>query len=132
MNYRGVIIEESLESKDVLKDIKILSTETEKVEAHHETPWLSQWTKHEVEIPETEAGEIAEKIARALDPDHGGSWYADFKNDTHHYIIYRDKVFHVDRKSKAEYDEAEEYGLSLGIPADQLINFEGEYRDDPS
>jgi len=132
MDYKGVIIEESLENKDILKDIKILSTEIEKVETHHETPWLLQWTKHAVEIPEKDISEIAEKISRSLDPNHGGSWYADFKNDTYHYIIYRDKVFRVNRKSKEEYDEAEQYGLSLGIPADQLINFEGEYRDDPA
>lgn len=129
MSYRGVIIEESLENNDILKDVKILSTEIEKVEEHHETPWLSQWTKHEVDIPEKDAAEVAEKISCSLERAHGGSWYADLKSDTHHYIIYRDKVFHVDRKSKEEYDEAEQYGLSLGIPAEQLINYEGEYKD---
>ncbi|MFA5871188.1 MAG: hypothetical protein WC858_00525 [Parcubacteria group bacterium] len=131
MNYRGVIIEESLENKYILKDIKILGTEIEKVDAHHETPWLSQWTKHEVDIPEDEAASVAKKISHSLDSAHGGSWYADFKNDTHHYIIYRDKVFRVNRKSKEQYDEAERYGLSLGIPSDQLINYKGEYRDEP-
>jgi hypothetical protein len=129
MNYKGVIIEESLENKYVLRDVKILSTKIEKVTEEHETPWLSQWTKHEVEIAENKVGEFAEEISRALDPAHGGSWYADFKNDMHHYIIYCNKVFHVNRKSKAEYDEAERYGLSLGIPQQQLINYEGEYKD---
>ncbi|MFA6285100.1 MAG: hypothetical protein WC643_01040 [Parcubacteria group bacterium] len=129
MSYKGVIIEESLENKDILKNIKILNTEIEKVTKTHETPWLPQWTKHTVEISEKDAAEVAKKISHSLDRTHGGSWYADFKNDTHHYIIFRDKVFHVNRKSKEEYDEAEQYGLSLGIPADQLINFEGEYKD---
>ena len=31
MNYKGVIIEESLENKDVLKDVTILSTKVEEV-----------------------------------------------------------------------------------------------------
>ena len=124
MNYKGAIIEESLENKDIFKDVKILSTKVEKVTEEHETPWLSQWTLHTVEITENEAREIAEKISKLLDPNHGGSWYADFKNDTHHYIIFRDKVFYIDRKSKEQYDEAEHYGISLGIPERQLINYE--------
>ena len=129
MNYKGVIIEESLENKDILKDVKILSTKVEKVTKEHETPWLSKWTLDTIEIPEDEAKEVAEKISKSLDRAHNGSWYADFKNDTHHYIIFRDKVFYIDRESKEQYDEAERYGISLGIPKHQLINYKGEYKD---
>jgi len=132
MNYTGVIIEESLENKSVLDSLKIVGTEVEKVEAEHETPWIAQWTKHSVEIPEEEADAVAEKLSRALDRAHGASWYADFKNDDFHHIIFREKVFRVDRKKKADYDAAEAYGRSLGIPADQLINYGGEYRNDPA
>ena len=127
MNYQGTIIEESLENKDILKDFKILNTRIEKVTPEHETPWLSQWTLHNVEIPEEDAQTVAELISKYLDKEH--NWYADFKNDTHHYIIFRNKSFYIDRKSNEQYDEAERYGLSLGIPERQLINYEGEYKD---
>ncbi|MEK7078573.1 MAG: hypothetical protein AAB929_00735 [Patescibacteria group bacterium] len=120
-NFNGVIIEESLENKDVLKKVKILSTKVEKVVKEHETPWLLQWTLHTVEISNKDAGKIAEEISRSLDHKHGGSWYADFKNDTHHYIIFRDKIFYIDRKSKEQYVKAKSYGISLGIPERQLI-----------
>lgn len=120
MNYKGVIIEESLENKDILSNVKILSTKVEKVTEKHKTPWLSQWTLYTVEIPEKEAKEIANEISKSLDRNHGGSWYADFKNDTHHYIIFRDRVFYIDRKSKEQYDEAKRYGISLGIPEYQV------------
>lgn len=120
MNYQGTIIEESLEDKSVLEEVKILSTKVEQVEEEHKTPWLLQWTLHKVEIPEDKTKEVAEKISKSLDYSHGGSWYADFKNDTHHYIIFRDKVFYIDRKSKEQYEEAKSYGLSLGIPEYQL------------
>lgn len=129
MNYKGSIIEESLENKEILKKINITSTRVEKVTEEHETPWLTQWTIHVVEIPENEVKTIAEELSKCLDSGHGGSWYADFKNDTHHYIIFRDKFFNIDRKSKKQYDEAERYGISLGIPERQLINYEGEYKD---
>ena len=119
-NYQGVIIEESLENKEVLKKIKIISTKVEPITDEHKTPWLSQWTLHVVEIPDNEAKEIAEGISKSLDRNHGGSWYADFKNDTYHYIIFRDKIFYIDRKRKEQYDEAKSYGISLGIPEYQV------------
>lgn len=119
-NYQGVIIEESLENKEVLKKIKIISTKVEPITDEHKTPWLLQWTLRTVKIPGNEVKEIAEKISKSLDRKHGGSWYADFKNDTHHYIIFRDKIFYIDRKSKEQYDEAKSYGISLGIPEYQV------------
>lgn len=109
--------------------MKIISTKIEPVTEEHGTPGLTQWTLHTVEIPEDEAQKIAEEISKSFDHNHNGSWYADFKNDTHHYIIFRDKVFYIDQKNKEQYDEAECYGLSIGIPAHQLINYEGEYKD---
>jgi len=118
MNYKGVIIEESLENKDILKDVKILETKVEEVTEEHKTPWIKQWTLHTVEIPENQAKDVAEKISKLLDSKH--DWYADFKGDTHHYIIFRDKVFYIDRKSKEQYDEAKRYGISLGIPEYQV------------
>lgn len=118
MNYKGVIIEESLENKDILKDVKILETKVEEVVEEHKTPWIKQWTLHTVEIPENQVASVAEKISKALDSKH--DWYADFKNNTHHYIIFRDKVFCIDQKSKEQYDEAKRYGISLGIPEYQV------------
>ncbi len=126
-DYKGTIIEESLEDKSILSKVKILSTEVENVTESNQTPWLSQWTLHVVEIPEDKAETVAGELSRSLDREHGGSWYADFKNPTHHYIIFRDKIFFIDRTSKEQYDEAREYGLSLGIPAHQ-VNFRPEVK----
>jgi len=119
-DYKGVIIEESLENKEILKKVKIISTKVEQVTDKHKTPWLSRWTLHTVEIPETEAKTVAEEISKSLDRAHGGSWYVDFKNPETHYIIFRNKVFSVDRKSVEEYEEVKKYGMSLGIPDYQL------------
>lgn len=118
MNFQGTIIEESLENKDVLKNLKILSTEVEIVAAEHKTPWIKQWTLHKVEIPEKDAQIVAELVSKSLDKEH--NWYADFRNDDTHFIIFRNKVFKMDRTNKALYDEATKYGMSLGIPDYQL------------
>ncbi len=117
--FVGIIIEESLEKKDVLKKVKILKTKVEEVTPKHHTPYLKQWTLHVVEIPEDQADKIAEELSKALESSHG-EWYADFKNDKIHYIIFRNKIFKIERTSKEQYDEAKKYGISLGIPDYQL------------
>jgi len=120
MNCKGVIIEESLENKDILKKVKILETKIEEVTKKHKTPWIKKWTLHTVEISENEVDNIAEEISKSLDPDH--NWYADFKNEIIHYIIFRNRVFKINRESKEQYEEATKYGISLGIP-DYQIDF---------
>lgn len=117
-NFKGTIIEESLSDTAVLKKFKILSTQVEPVTDKHKTPWVTQWTLHSIELPFSEAREVAEAMSKALDPNH--VWYADFKNELHHYIIFKGKVFFVNRGSKEQYDEVVKYGISLGIPEYQL------------
>jgi hypothetical protein len=119
MDFEGVIIEESLEDKAVLKNLVIKSTKVEPVTEQHHTPHLKQWILHTVLIPSAQAEEIANHISASLTSRHG-NWYADFKNDTTHYIIFRDKVFKVDRSQPDQYKPVEEHGLSIGIPDYQL------------
>ncbi len=116
--YKGVIIEESLENKEILEKVKILETKVESVTEKHKTPWIKQWTLHTVEISEDKAVDIAEEISRVLDSEH--NWYAAFKNEDIHFIIFRNKIFRIDRIKKEQYDEVIKYGVSLGIPDYQL------------
>lgn len=116
--FVGVIIEESLENKDILKKVKIFKTQVEEVTKKHKTPWVKQWTLHTVEILEDKADEIAEELSRSLDYQH--NWYADFKDEKVHFIIFRTKVFKIDRTKKEQYDAATKYGVSLGIPKYQV------------
>ena len=117
-NFKGVIIEESLEEKDVLKKVKILKTKVEKVTEEHKTPWIKQWTLHTVEIPENQVDAVAKDLSKSLDSKH--EWYADFKNGKFHYIIFRNKVFKVDRFKPEQYTKVTKFGISLGIPDYQL------------
>ncbi|VVB76181.1 Uncharacterised protein [uncultured archaeon] len=119
-DFVGVIIEESLEDKAVLSKVRIIKTKVEEVVERHKTPWVKRWTLHTVGVSAKKAEEIAEELSNSLDSKH--AWYADFKNDTIHYIIFRKKVFCIDRNSKEQYDEAKQYGISLGIPEYQ-VNF---------
>ncbi len=120
--YKGVIIEESLKNKAILKAATILNTEVEKVTRAHRTPWLKKWTMHQVGVDDDIIEEFSENISRALDPKHASSWYADLRNASFHYIIFRDRVFKVNRRSKVKnkYALAVTYGTSIGIPKHQL------------
>jgi hypothetical protein len=117
MDFEGVIIEESLNDKSVLKSVKIISTKVEPVTEHHKTPWLKQWTLHTVTIPKSKADSVADSLSRALEPNY---WYVDFKNEVYHYIIFPNKIFKVERSEPEQYKQVTEYGLSLDIPDYQL------------
>jgi len=116
--YKGVIIEESLERKDVLNLVNIVKTKVEQVVDEHKTPWLKQWTMHNVEINEDVIQEIVKEISGSLEAAH--PWYADFKNENTHFVIFRNKVFKINRTKAEQYAEAKEYGVSLGIPPYQV------------
>lgn len=119
MKYKGIVIEESLEDRAVLSKLKVVKKKVSMVTAKHKTPWLERWTLDTIELDEDQARSVAEAISRSIDSQHG-SWFADFLNDRNHFVIFRDKVFLIDRRSKEQYDEAVKYGLSIGIPAYQL------------
>jgi len=120
-SYKGDIIEESLQDKKVLEKVNIISTRIEKVTPEHQTPWLSQWTLHTIEVDESEAEKLAEELSVAIEPKHG--WYIDYRNDKYHYVIFKGRHFKIDRSKKSDYDEMINYGLSIGTPDYQLPNF---------
>lgn len=120
-NYKGDIIEESLKNKEILERVKIVSTRVEKVTDGHQTPWLLQWTLHNIEVNNSEADDLADKLSKTLDSEH--SWYIDYRNDKYHYVIFKDKFFKIDRSKKSDYEEMIKYGLSVGTPDYQLPNF---------
>ncbi len=119
MNYKGVIIEESLKDISILKKISILKTRREKVTPKHNTPWLTQWTLHTILIHEEQVNIITTALSKTFDTNHS-VWYCDFKNDKLHYIIFPNKVFKVNLKKPKSYKKAYEHGISLGIPEYQM------------
>ena len=118
--FIGTIVEESLEDKAVLSEAKILSTKIVSVKEKHGTPWLKKWTLRKVTVPAEKIELVARKLSKAIDSKHANSWYADFKNDELHYIIFRSKVFVIHKNNEREYEKALQYGIGLGIPSYQL------------
>ncbi|AVT31636.1 hypothetical protein C6361_21560 [Plantactinospora sp. BC1] len=119
MTYSGSIIRESLERLDVLAEVSVTNTVVEEVTEAHRTPWLTVWTRHDIEVDDERVDEVAQRISEAIDPAHPGSWYVDFRSPDAHYVIFRHRVFRVD-PSTSGYEQVKEYGARLGIPASQL------------
>jgi hypothetical protein len=130
MNYEGIIIEESLENRDVLDSVSIISTRVEEVTDKHKTPWIDKWTLHSVEVSEDIVDEVAEKLSEGINREHSDSWYIDFKNDKFHYVIFLNKFFKVDRLKPEQYGEVVQYGVSLGIP-DYQLSFDPNWEKNP-
>jgi len=90
MVLKGVIIEESLSDKSILKDVSIIKTESELVTPKHRTPWLTKWTCHKVEIADEKTDEICEKLQKALDKTH--EWYIELKSRRYEITIFNDNI----------------------------------------
>lgn len=117
MNYEGDIIEESLQNLGLLSQLNIKATRVEKVTGAHKTPWLKHWTLHTIEVTEDTIEDLAHQLSQILKPQY---WYADFKNNKSHIIVFPDKIFKVDRNQPQEYKQVIEHGLGLLIPRHQL------------
>lgn len=118
--FVGCVIEESLSNRTILDEVTITSTRIEPVTPDHRTPWVDQWTLHQIEVPADEAVRFAERLSGAIDPAHGHAWYADFRNATIHYVVFEGRVFKIDRSKPDEYEAAVDYGRRIGIPLHQL------------
>jgi len=90
MDFKGIIIEESLKDKSILMEFKIVNTKIEKVTNSHRTPWLSKWTIHKVIISEEKCDEYFERLSKALDDSH--EWYIEVENNKYNVLIFHDRI----------------------------------------
>jgi hypothetical protein len=119
MSYVGVIIEESLLDARVLRAVHVRRTVVHPVTEWHRTPWVQQWTLQVVEIADDLAEQVATILSQTIDASRG-AWYADFKNDTRHYVVFPNRIFCIDRAAPQAYAEAKAFGRAFGIPEHQL------------
>jgi hypothetical protein len=76
------------------------------------------WTFLDFEVPEERADELAAALAGALLPEDG--WYADFRSDDEHVVVFAGKVFRYRKGDAAARAEVVRYGRSAGTPEHQL------------
>ncbi len=123
MNYKGVIIEESLIDDSIIKELEVISHDVEFITEKEGTPWLDRWTMDTVWISNDKIKEYTERLSELIDNTHCSDWYCDFKNDKYHYVVFSNKVFCLDRSKKDDYIVMQEYAIKLGLPKHQLPTF---------
>ena len=102
--YKGIIIKESLEYKDVLHDVEILETEiSDDGEWHMCTVLVSS--------------DYFEKVSQNI---KDGTWYAHFWKDRDVVAVFKNKIISFNFDDRSTWAEVLEYGRSLGIPEEQL------------
>lgn len=106
--YIGTIVEESLEDSRVLNDFHILNTRITKEDNPAE-----RWHLCKVEA----TPEQLQKLSAVLKPE---KWYAHFWNGNKIIVVFRDKTFEQKADDKSTWEPAIQYGLSIGIPKEQL------------
>ena len=106
----SIIIEESLEKPEILKNYKILRTKFS-LEIN--------WHLHIVEIPEPIEKAI-EEIQEAMVADKPYYFHIYDEGKTL-IVIFKDRVFNLNPKDKSTWKEARAYGAQkLNIPEEQL------------
>lgn len=116
--YTGLIIEESLEDKAILKEVKVEKTEVADEEGdptqNHGYP---VWTLKYINLRRSQVEDFVAKLCKALKK---GPWYADLKGREEKWIVFRDRFFKLKNGDIKSREEARKYGLEIGIPENQL------------
>jgi len=105
--YKGVIVEESLEDSRILNDFKIIDFRISK----EENP-ADRWHLYTVQVSQEEIIRLSKNIKQ--------KWYMHFWKGRNVIAIFKNKKFEFNFDDKSSWKPVVEYGLSLGIPKEQL------------
>lgn len=123
MDYKGVIIKESLTDASIIKELKVLQKNVEKITEKENTPWLDKWTMYTVVIDKDKIDYYTKQLSKLIDNKHCDDWYCDFRNNEFHYVVFKGKVFKLNRKRKQDYLDMQNYAVKRGLPKHQLPTF---------
>jgi len=102
--YKGVIIEESLMDKSAISKLKVLDSII--------SPG-NHWHRYTVEVSEDDIVRISHNL-------YSQQWYAHFWKGMEVTVAFKDKIFKLVYNKKETWKTAVDYGLSIGIPREQL------------
>jgi hypothetical protein len=100
--YKGKIVLESLEDKNLVNKMQILGTEI-----------AGDWTIYTILISKSEIENLASYIKQ-------GPWYAHFWHGNEVLAVFRDKIFKFFHNQERSWRETIGYGISIGIPKKKL------------
>ncbi len=100
----GIVIEDSLDDKTILSSLEILRSWTD-----------GSWKLHRVRLRRERALELAEHLVE-------GPWYIHFwvPGTDNVLVIFKHNTFDIKYSDKSTWESAVNYGVSTGIPVEQL------------
>jgi len=106
--FHAIIVDKSLMSLEVLKDLKLLSQDVPS----------GNWTLYKISVNENDLISTIKKIQPLIDE---GGWYFHFYNSDGSRLVvaFKDKIFEL-TNNPTTWSEAIDYGVSLGVPLEQL------------
>jgi hypothetical protein len=107
-DYTGTIVEESLEDNRILNDFDIVSVKISK----DDNP-ADRWHLYSVKVSKDDISVLAQQIKL-------GKWYMHFWKGRDVIAVFKDKIFEFKYDNKSTWKDAVDYGLSQGIPQEQL------------
>ena len=108
-NYHGIIVDISQQDKSIFDKLKILGSKKSS----------SGWILYKIEVSPEEINKIIEQLQQNMVVE---PFYCHFYRDNELVVVFKERVFRV-TSDKYTWDEAVEYGKSLGIPEEQLDFF---------
>lgn len=109
-DYIGIIIKESLTDANVLDTLQVVSNHTETDQDNPD----DTWHLYNVMVTKDEISNLQTYLERI------GGWYMHFWKGEKVIVVFRDKLFEIDYDDKSTWKEAIDYGLSVGVPKEQI------------
>jgi hypothetical protein len=118
--FRGRLLAESLRLNTdlVVPDLRLARIGQHDVSNSAVDTQPTIWTFVDFELPDHRADELASLLAEVLRPD--GGWYADYRSETEHVVVFAGKAFRYSKGDRTALQEAQQHGRSVGIPDHQL------------
>ena len=117
-DFHGIIVKESLENKSLLDEVEILGTQKGR-----------DWELIRVGLNNSKREEFIKSVRRNLKSEGGVPFYAHFYSKDKLIIVFPGKMFEV-TPNRNTWKAVIDYGLSQGIPIEQLDFFPCRFQDE--
>lgn len=118
--YTGAVITQSLKPGSELTGVPLVVDRLvtfDKSDAAENQP--TRWTMIFFRIDDADAERLASWFADSLISEPG-VWYADFRNDAEHFVIFPGRIFRYRLDDHDARQQAVDHGRRLGVPEAQL------------
>lgn len=105
--YKGIIVEESLKDNRIVNALEIVE-----VKVSDEEDPKDRWHLYTVRVSKEDIKILSKNIKQG--------WYMHFWKGREIVVVFKDKKFEFDFDDKESWKPVTKYGLSLGIPKEEL------------